>query len=195
MNIALLFTTQGECGLLANSNLIQRAAGTVFNGESGLLTIEFADMDYMDLNIPVGNDVDGTLEFSFLMHVGAFKNGHIAQAYQVPFMIADDPYRAEMMKPGKIPDNPLVAFETFIRRCAFGQPVHREDLDDEESMGCMLGDAVPSSLEFAPHVARRRNFEATPKLAPGHAPGLGLGTSGGGGTVPGGGRKDPKDSD
>ncbi len=196
MDIDLLFTPEGECGLLSGGNLVQKVAGVIFSTENGMLTFEYADMDYLDLNIPVEADFHGILDFSHLIHIGAYSNDHIAQAYQVPFMIADDPYRAEMAAVPPPPGNPLLAFEAFIRRCTKGQPVHREDLGDEETMGCILGDAVPSSLEFAPHLARRRNFEAAPKLAP-NAPGMGLGTSGssgGGGTVSDGSKKDPKSS-
>jgi hypothetical protein len=63
-------------------------------------------------------------------------------------------------------------------------------LGDEDGMGCILGDASPSSLEFAPHLARRHALEAKPNIAPVNAPGMGLGGSssgGGGGGYSGGG--------
>ncbi len=194
MDIDLLFTPEGESGLISGGNLVQKVAGVIFSLEMGTLSLEFVDMDYIDLNIPVEKDFHDALDFSHLIHIGAYSKDHIAQAYQVPFMIADDPYRVENAGAAAA-GNPLLAFEAFIKRCKFGQPVHREDLGDEDKMGCILGDAVPSSLEFAPHLARRRNFEAAPKLAP-SAPGMGLGTSGGGGgTVSRGTRKDPKDTE
>ncbi|GJL85856.1 MAG: hypothetical protein DHS20C02_16310 [Micavibrio sp.] len=197
MDIDLLFTPEGESGLISGGNLVQKVAGVIFSLETGILSLEFLDMDYLDLNIPVEKDFHSALDFSNLIHVGAYSKDHIAQAYQVPFMIADDPYRAEAGSAGADAGNPLLAFEAFIKRCKFGQPVHREDLGDEDKMGCLLGDAVPSSLEFAPHLARRRSFEAAPKLAPGNVPGLGLGTSGGGGGAVSRGtsKKDPKDSE
>ncbi len=181
MDIDLLFTAQGECGLICSDNLVKKAAGVVFNVVNKILTLEYNDMDYMDLNIPVEPEYLEILDYCALIHVGSFKNGHIAQAYQVPFMIADDPYRAEAMgRPAK-PEKELMAFERFVKGCQAGQPVHRDDLGNEETMGCILGDACPSDLQFAPHLARRRTFETTPKLAPGNVPGLGLGSSGSGG--------------
>lgn len=191
MDIDLLFTRSGEPGLISNDNLVKKAAGVVFTMSTGLLTIEFVDMDYIDLNIPVEKEFHERLDYSFFIHVGSFKGGHIAQAYQVPFMIQDDPYRTEMIQPPPKPENPLLAFERFVKACTAGQPVHREDLGNEDSMGCILGDAVPASLQFAPHLARRRNFEAAPKVAPSHGPSTpGLGGSGGSATYYRGQKKD-----
>jgi hypothetical protein len=182
MDIDLLFTKAGEAGLIADESLVKKAAGVVFNTVTGILTIEFVDMDYNDLNIPVEKDYYEMLDYCFLIHIGAYKNGRIAQAYQVPLMIADDPYRGDMMKTPPEAKNPVLNFERFIKSCAAGQPVHREDLGNEDSMRCVLGEAVPAQLQFAPHLARRRNFEAAPKTGLGFVPpGLGLGGSGSGG--------------
>lgn len=183
MDIDLLFTQNGEAGLIANQNLIKKTAGVIFTMETGLLSLEFVDMDYMDLNITVDEEFKPFLDYCFSIHMGSFNKGKIAQAYQVPFMISDDPYRGQMDHPPELSEVPLTSFEHFIKSCVSGQPVHREDLGDEEGMGCVLGDAVPQSLQFAPHLARRRGFEAAPKLAPGHVPGLGLGSSGGGSNI------------
>ena len=182
MDIDLLFTSNGEAGLICNTNLVQKAIGVVFDTQSGLMTFEFKDMDYMDTNIPVEKEYHEVLDYAAVIHIGAVKDGHIAQAYQVPLMFQDDPYRMEsMMKPHESA-KPLQDFEYFIKNCTVGQPVHREDLGNEDSMHCVLGDAVPASLEFAPHLARRHTLEAKPHMAPGNVPGLGLGSSGSGGS-------------
>lgn len=183
MDIDLLFTPNGDTGLISNTNFIQKVAGVLFSMSTGMMTIEYVDMDYTDLNIPVDSSYYPALDRCFLIHVGAFVSGHIAQAYQVPFMIQDDPYRNQMAPAIKPPESPLMAFDHYMRRCTTGQPVNREDLSDESHMGCILGDAVPSALQFAPHLARRLGFEVAPTLAPGpNMPGLGLGSSGGGGS-------------
>lgn len=194
MDIDLLFTRTGEAGLIANENLIKKVAGVVFTMETGMISLELVDMDYLDLNIPVEAEFHPTLDYCYSMHVGSCKGGHISQAYQVPFLIQDDPYRGQSAEPPRQSKEPLTAFEYFIKACVSGQPIHREDLGDEEGLGCVLGDAVPSSLQFAPHLARRRGFEAAPKLAPGNVPGLGLGGSGGGSVQTNRGRGN-KDSD
>lgn len=184
MNIDLLFTDQGEAGLIANENFARKIAGIVFDTQSGIFTIEFADMDFMDLNIPVEPEYNQHLDMNTIIHVGSVKDGRIGQAYQVPLMFSDDPYRNEIMKPEQ-PAQPLAAFSYFMKQCVIGQPVFRDDLGDEDTMGCVLGSASPSSLEFAPHLARRHGLEVRPTAQPSiNAPGMGLGgsgSSGGGG--------------
>lgn len=181
MNIDLLLTEQGEAGLITSGNLAKKVAGVVFDPPSGIFTLEFVDMDYMDLNIGVEADYNQYLDANATLHIGSIKNGHIGQAYQVPLMFSDDPYRNEIMKAEQA-TNPLSAFQYFVNGCIAGQPVHRDDLGDEDTMGCILGDSSPSSLEFAPHLARRHGLEAKPNVAPVNAPtmGLGGGSSGGG---------------
>lgn len=188
MDIDLLFTAAGEAGLIADENMVNKAIGALFDPATGLMTLEFADMDYMELNIPVDTVFFETLDRCAQIHLGAIKNGHIAQAYQIPLMFADDPYRGEALKglQGQTA-NPLQAFDRFVKRCTGGQPVHRSDLGDESRMGCVLGDASPAALQFAPHLARRHALEASPKLSPAGGPrfsGPGLGSGGGSYTVP-----------
>jgi len=183
MNIDLLFTTEGEAGLLASDIPLKKIAGILIDVDSGLLSIEYVDMDHFEMNIPVEPEFFTPLEHNQFLHIGAYKAGHIAQAYQIPLMFLDDPYRADILK-YEVSKTPLMAFGSFVKKCITGQPVHREDLEDDEVVGCILGDAVPSSLEFAPHLARRLGMEAQPKAqpsAPGPSgPGLGGGSSGGG---------------
>lgn len=180
MNIDLLFTQSGEAGLISSANLVKKASGVVFDTVSGLLTIEYSDMDFVELNIPVEKEFHATLDACPQIHIGSVKEGQIAQAYQVPFMFLDDPYRMEIFKGSSAPQNPLQAFGYFVKTCVFGQPVHRDDLGDEAAMGCILGDAVPSSLQFAPQLARRASLEAAPTIAPQGPAGPGLGGGGGG---------------
>lgn len=180
MNIDLLFTNEGEAGLISNENLIKKTIGILLDTENGTLTFEFADMDHIDLNIPVEGEFFDALDQNTILHIGSVKDGHIAQAYQVPLLFSDDPYRGEAMGVA-VPETPLLAFHSFISRCAFGQAVHREDLESEDDMGCILGDMSPAALEFAPHMERRFAMEAKPAAAPQiNAPGMGLGGSGGG---------------
>ena len=197
MDIDLLFTESGEAGLICSENLVKKAIGLVFDAQSGILTLEFNDGDYMETNIPVEQEYHGALDTAAQIHIGAIKDGHIAQAYQIPLMFLDDPYRAEALHNVREARNPLQAFEFFVKNCVRGQPVHRDDLGDESNMGCILGDAVPSSLQFAPHLARRHALEAKPSAAPrGPGPSApGLGSGGGGGYTTRTSGQPPKDSD
>ncbi len=180
MNIDLLFTQEGEAGLICSENLVQKGLGIVFDTQTGTMSLEFADMDYIDFNIPVEEEYFEALDFITQIHFGAIANGHIAQAYQIPFMFLDDPYRGEAFKNIQQVKNPLEAFNFFVKRCVIGQPVHREDLGNEDSMRCVLGDASPSDLEFAPHLARRHAMEVAPKIAPTGPGPAGPGLGGGG---------------
>jgi len=184
MDIDLLFTREGEAGLISDKNLVKKLAGVLFDTQTGLMTLEYVDMENEDLNIPVGGEFYDRLDICGQLNVGAVKDGEIAQAYQVPLMFVDDPYRGEAMKTVSHSPRPLQEFEAFMRRCVTGQPVHREDLGDEDKMGCVLGEASPVNLQFAPHLARRHAMEVTPKAAPSgpgpSAPGLGGGGGGAG---------------
>lgn len=182
MNIDLLFNAKGECGLLSSENFVKKLVGVVFDTAEGMLSLEFTDMSHMDLNIPVEPDYFNTLEFTPLVQIGSVVEGKISQAYQVPLMLLDDPYRAAAFKNVKVPTKPLESFYYFVKNCVVGQPVHRDDAGDESTAGCILGDAQPSSLEFAPHLARRHTLEVMPSADLNlSGPGLGLGGSSGGG--------------
>ncbi|MCF8496785.1 MAG: hypothetical protein K9G62_09015 [Alphaproteobacteria bacterium] len=182
MNIDLLFTKEGEAGLVCAGNLIKKAAGALLDTSGGLLTLEYVDMDFTEMNIPVDSAFFPMLDMCARIHIGAVQDGQISQAYQIPLMFLDDPYRGQSL--GMSPDSakPLQAFEHFIRRCVAGQPVSRMDLGDEDSMGCVLGDSSPASLDFAPHLARRHAQELS--VGPRHVPGYaGPGLGGGGGSA------------
>lgn len=187
MNIDLLFTNEYEAGLISDANLVKKAAGVLLDTQSGLMTLEYVDMDFDELNIPVDDDFIHMLGQNTHLHIGAVKNGNIAQAYQIPLMMLNDPYRGQKLGRPQTGDNPLWAFEVFIRNTINGQPVHRDNLGDEDTVGCVLGDAMPSALQFAPHLAQQRSLEAAPKAQPTFTPsgpaGPGLGSGGGGGTV------------
>jgi len=184
MNIDLLLSQTGEAGLIASENFVTKLAGIVMDLQTGLMHAEMKDTDDIDFNIPVDPAFFNVLEGNEYLHVGAVKNGTIGQAYQVALMFADDPYRGAAMGTS---DFPLNAFERFVKQCVNGQAVHRDNLDDDSIQGCVLGDSAPSSLEFAPNLARRQALEVAPSGPSGpaaapilNAPGLGLGSSGAG---------------
>ncbi len=164
MDIDFLLTEQGDVGLLSSENLFKKVVGILFDHETGRFTLEYADMDYLDLNIPVEEEFFHILDTCLMIHIGAVKNAHISQAYQVPLMFLNDPYRAEVFQHVSPPSKPLQAFDYFIKACVLGQPVHRKDAGDEDTLGCILGDNMPSDLKFAPHLARRQAIESRPEF-------------------------------
>ncbi|MCB1592150.1 MAG: hypothetical protein KDI90_06825 [Alphaproteobacteria bacterium] len=176
MDIDFLLTDKGEVGLLSSENFVKKIAGILFDHETGRMTLEYTDMDYLDLNIPVEPEFFNVLDMALMIHIGAVKNNHISQAYQVPLMFLNDPYRVEIFQHVRPPPKPLESFFYFISSCVLGQPVHRKDAGDEDTLGCILGDTLPSMLEFAPHLARRKAIESRPEFAfSPQAPVLGLG--------------------
>lgn len=185
INIDLIFTAEGESGLLCDEVPSKKIIGALMDGETGLLSLEFADMDHLDMNIPIDSSYFDILGVTQNLHFGVLKNDHIAQAYQIPFMHLDDPYRLQnAVKQGQN-DRALVAFEMFIKRCIVGQPVHRLNLSDDSMNASVLGDSSLAGLEFAPHLARQHAIQKNPKIAPASmpgisAPGLGGGSSSGG---------------
>lgn len=187
MDIDLLFTPKGESGLLASENFVKKIVGVILDTDSGHLSLEFVDMDHFDLNIPVEGEFFGTLDFCKEMQIGAVKVGKIAQAYQVPFMLLNDPYRAQALGELKPNKQPLEKFNYFIRSCVLGQPVHREDAGNEDTLGCILGDTQPSTLAFAPHLARQHMFEVAKPGATPTMPGMGMGSGSSGGGYSGSG--------
>lgn len=178
MNIDLLVTQRGEAGLLCSENLVKKALGALFDPETGMFSLEFVDMDHMELNIPVEGDFHALLDASPMLHIGSAKEGKIAQAYQIPLMFLNDPYRAQALQQIDPPEKPLASFYYFVKNCILGQPVHRDDTGNEDTLGCILGDVSPSSLEFAQHLARRHGMEVQNiNAAELNVPGMGLGSS------------------
>ncbi|MBK6896027.1 MAG: hypothetical protein IPH06_05490 [Alphaproteobacteria bacterium] len=176
MDVDFLLTETGDVGLLSSENLFKKVAGILFDHENGRMTLEYTDMDYLDLNIPVEPEFFGTLDLALFIHVGAVKNNFISQAYQVPLMFLNDPYRGEIFKHVRTPPKPLESYFYFISHCVLGQPVHRLDAGDEDTLGCILGDTLPSELKFAPHLERRKAIESRPEFAyTPNAPTMGLG--------------------
>ena len=175
MNIDLLVSQKSEAGLLCSGNLVTKVSGAILDTNGGALSLEFTDMDTMGLNIPIEEEFFALLDATPLLHIGSAKEGKIAQAYQIPLMILNDPYRSQMLQNVKTPNKPLAAFHYFVKNCVLGQPVHRDDMGNEDTIGCILGDVSPSALEFAQHLARRHGMELQNVPAPEILPGIGLG--------------------
>lgn len=183
MNIDLLFTADGTAGLIASTNFPHKVVGVLFEPSSGTLSLEFANMHTLLLNIPVEEAGQVMLETLYFPFIGAIKAGHIAQAYQAPLVILGHVMHASMAAHAAPYRSPLLAFESFMTACVTGQPVHRIDLSDEGTVGCVLGSAAPTTLVFAPHLLPQRALEAAPRGPAPKGPGLGLG---GGGSTGGG---------
>ncbi|MFN3826172.1 MAG: hypothetical protein ACK4NR_00955 [Micavibrio sp.] len=184
LNIDLLLTSKDEVGLVCDQAAGNPVAGVMFDSDTGLLTLEYTELDPLDLNIPVDDSYIETLYYTSTIQIGTIIDGEIRDSRQVPVLLANDPQanadRARFAKPR----SSVMAFEKFLKDCVKGQPIHRDDLSDDSSRSVMGGMSA-ALMKFAPHLARQRAFEAAPHLAPkGPAPpgmGLGGGARGGGG--------------
>ncbi|HEY0900583.1 MAG TPA: hypothetical protein VGD95_00535 [Micavibrio sp.] len=176
MNIDLLLTNKGEAGLVCDQAAGCAVAGIMFDSDTGLMTIEYTDLDPLELNIPVDDSYIETLYYATAMQVGTIINGEIRESRQVPILLLNDPAanndRARFAKPRAS----VLAFEHFLKNAVIGQPIHRDDLSDD-SGSSVMGGMSAAVMKFAPNLVRQRTMEIAPTLAPKgpNAPGLGLG--------------------
>lgn len=178
VNIDLLLTQKGEPGLVADKVFAHPLAGVMYDTTSYILTLEFADMDALELNIPVEIDYSVYLTHSTSIHVATLAKGRVEHAAQVPLILLNDPFgggqAGHLAQRGM---QSVVAFEQFLKAAIIGQPVHRADLGNEELANSVMGGMNAALLELAPQLARQKSLEMTPQAAP-RAPGLGLGGGG-----------------
>lgn len=185
MNIDLLLANNGEAGLVCDRAAGSPVAGIMFDSDTGLLSIEYTELDPLDLNIPVDDSYVELLYYATSIHIGTIVDGEIRENRQVPVLLLNDPAanndRARFAKPR----SSVIAFERFLKACVKGQPIHREDLADESASGSVMGGMSAALMKFAPNLVRQRTMEIAPTLAPKgpNAPGLHLGGGGGRGTT------------
>lgn len=176
MNIDLLLTDKGEAGLVCDRAAGCAVAGIMFDSDTGLMTIEYTELDPLELNIPVDDSYIEALYYATSIQVGTIIGGEIRESCQVPLLLLNDPAanndRARFAKPRAS----VLAFEYFLKSAVQGQPLHRDDLGDDSGTSVMGGMSA-AVLKFAPNLARQRTREITPTLAPKgpNPPGLGLG--------------------
>ncbi len=188
MNIDLLQSKEGQMAIVGDRTFDSPVAGVMFDLQTGLMSLEFADDEPLDMNIPVEQDFGAHFDLMLDIYVGSIENGAITDARRVPVMLMNDPFGGGntgrfAVKPGRA----LGAFEAFLKKCVAGQPLHRDDLGDEGSAGGVMGGINPAVLQFSPQLARQRAIEAAHRAAPvaaPSAPGFGpKGMGGGGNTV------------
>lgn len=185
MNIDLLFTRDGEAGLVTADEFEHAIAGVMFDAETGLFELEFADQDSLELNISADEQYITAIVHRPKIHIGVIHGDQIDDAKQVPVLLINDPFnKGPVWKQPPEAVNSVMAFESFLKRAETGQPIHRDDLGDEESAGSVTGGINPAVLQFAPHLARQLSMEAAPQvtIAP-SAPTFGMGGTSGGSPV------------
>ncbi len=188
MNIDLLLTKNGDAGLVCDGAFESPVAGVIFDAEMRQVTLEYANLETTEMNIPVEDGIAESLLWAFALQVGVIVDDKIQETRQVPLMHLNDPGgQAGYQKPARASSS-VSMFERFLKDCSTGQPLHRDDLGDESVSGSVVGGVNRAVLQFAPQLARQKTLEATHDLkmagpAP-SGPGMGLGGRGGGGAVP-----------
>ncbi len=190
MNIDLLLTKRGEAGLVGDMGFKSPVAGVMFDVSDSCLTLEFSNMDAMELNVPVEEMFAELLWGQSVIQIGTITNGMVTDNRQVPLMLINDPYHGQGRHPPEKPTVSVLAFEAFLKSCTDGQPAHRDDLGNELSSSGVLAGVNPAVLKFAPNLVRQRAMEISPKAAPAAAPRMagpsgpgGMGEGGGGGGI------------
>lgn len=178
MNIDLFLTRHGESGLLCDSPLGRGVAGVILDAQTLDITIEFSSGDTLHLNIPVEDEHREMLLFSHRIFIGCLNGGLIADTTEVPMMYLNDPYGGSFGEASPMLSRPrksLIGFEQFMKRAASAQPIHRDDLGDEGSAGCVLRGMNPNALQYVPQLLRQRLMEVSPRVpqGPGVVPSLG----------------------
>lgn len=169
MNIDLFLGPHGEAGLLCDRIPGPDLAGVIFDAQTLDLTLEFTgDADPLHLNIPVEDSYRDLLLFAHRIYIGMLKDGLIAETLLVPMLYLNDPYGSDFGQSSPLAKTrrSLIGFEQFMKRCDTAQPVHREDLGDENSLGCVLRGMDPRALAFVPQLVRQRLLETGPRAAP-----------------------------
>lgn len=163
MNIDLFLTAQGECGLLCSSQFESLPAGVIFDAETLELTTEFVEDAPFHLNITAEEELKDRILMTKKLYVGFLENGMIADTLVVPLLYLNDPYGSDFSG-GELspPNRSIEAFGDFMKRCTVAQPIHRDDLGDEDSSGSVLRGMDPKQLEFVPQLIRQRMLEAAP---------------------------------
>ena len=187
MNIDLLMTSSGAAGIVTDQPLEHPVTTVLLDPIAGIMNLETDDLDSIEMNIPVSEEFLSSLCYTPVLQFGVIHNRAVQDARAVELMLLSEPTFGpppHFQGGGRVKSS-VMAFESFLKNAVTGQPLYRDDLGDEDSLEGVMAGLDKAVLDFAPHLARQRNMEAAPRVAP-SVPGLGLGGSGGGGGHRGG---------
>lgn len=162
MNIDLFLTPHNEAGLVCSLPLERALAGIILDAQTSEFTLEFTDGETFHLNIPMEETHREKLLFSHRMHIGFLDDKKLADSYEIPLLYLNDPYGSDFGQnsPLSKAKRSIPAFEQFMKRCAFAQALHRENLGDEDSSRSVLQGVNPQKLDYTPALLRQRQMEA-----------------------------------
>lgn len=185
MNLDLVVANNNEIGIISDTPFKKEIEAIQLDQESKMITIGFAGgKDVQLLNVPIGDPMTPYILENDRCHVAVLNNGHITDARQVPVFITNPvPETFAHFHTGPhIASVSLVAMSFFIQKPESGQPLHRDDLGDEQSLHKISHQMALPSLQLAPHLVKalqnEKSLAMAQKLQPQapapQAPGLGL---------------------
>jgi len=169
MNIDLFTSTTHECGLICNAMFPSMPVGIIFDVETSDMTVELLEDAPFHMNIPVQEELTNSLLNAKVIHIGFLIENEVQDTISVPIMLLNDPYGGEFsgMNPATKPTRSIIAFEDFMKRCAYAQALHRDNLGDETDSVSILRSNDPKNLQFAASLTRQRQAELQgPQLGP-----------------------------
>ncbi len=180
MNIDFLMTKKGEPGLICDAPFEETPLAVIFDESSRQLSVEMEENLALVLNIPLEEQYLEDLSYADRIHIGILFEDEIAHSLQAPLIVVEDDVDA--ITSGFPPvSKSVLQFESFVRQCVSGQPIHRTDLGNEAALKTVMSGEQMIAPHYAPGLVRARKLEAAPRTpAPHNAPQFG-GPGGGGG--------------
>ncbi len=170
MNIDLFHNGQSEAGLVCDTAFKEAVTGIILDAQTRELTLELTGGGTFHLNVPVEESHKDKLLFSHRMHIGFIEGGLLTDALEVPLLYLNDPYGSSFGQDSPLakPQQSIVGFDQFMKRCRFAQAVHRDDLGNEDDARSVLKGVDPYALEYSPALQRqiRLGRTSTPQAAP-----------------------------
>lgn len=165
VDIDLFLTGQSEAAIVCGGTFAAPVAGIILDAQTLELTLEFADGSTFHLNIPIEDAYKEKLLFAHRMYVGCFEGVLLADAFEAPLLYLNDPYGSAFgdKSPLSRTSRSVQAFEAFMRRCAFAQGLHRDNLGDEDGARSVLRGIDLNRLKHAPALVRQIQMAAIPK--------------------------------
>ena len=154
-------------------------AGILFDAEVMEMTAEFINQDPLHFNINVDHEIKETLLERKTIYLGVIFDGVINETLDMPLFILNDPYSKENTKIDKSAETTrhVKSFDSFIKRSKFAQAIHREDLENEDTIQSVIHGQDIQSLAYSPHLQRQMKLEAAPQVVNAPAPSVGLGSN------------------
>lgn len=174
INIDLLLTENGDIGLILDRSLADYITGVMYDATSYEFMLESAESVPLTLNIPVEVDYNAYVAENAVVHIAVLASGRVEDAQRVPLVVFDQSgiRQGEDDEDFSPAEQSVRAFENFLQAVVVGQPIHRADLDDDESSHFVVQGMNPFLVQFAPQLMRQRLLETAP-LPPHAPPGLG----------------------